>query len=79
VKSDESRIFTCFLEYAGDTIRVHDLLYERIEGAWVMRVSDYQKLRLDPGWLEQQLESNGFVVSAGAGLSGMVRMIAFKE
>jgi len=79
VKSDASRISTCFLEYAGDTVRVHDILQERIEGSWVMRVSAYQKLRLDPGWIKQQLERCGFVVNLGAGLSGMVRIIAFKD
>ena len=36
VKSDESRIFTCFLEYARGKIRVYDILHDRIDGAWVM-------------------------------------------
>jgi hypothetical protein len=79
VKSDETRISTCFLEYAVDTVRVHDILHERKEGTWVMRVSTYQKLRLEPVRIKQQLERCGFEVSMGAGTSGMVRIIAFKD
>ena len=31
VRSDARRILTAFLEYEGEIVRVHDLLYERIE------------------------------------------------
>ncbi len=31
VKSDGSKIFTCFLEYEKETVKVHDIIYERIE------------------------------------------------
>lgn len=78
VKSDESRILTCFLEYAEDSIQVHDILHERNEGAWCMRVSTYHKLRLKPDWVKARLEEYGFLVSVSAGLSGMIRMIAAK-
>jgi len=37
VRSDESRICTCVLEYAESTIQVHDVLHERKEEGWVMR------------------------------------------
>lgn len=55
-----------------------ELLHERKEGAWVMRVSAYRKLRLAPGWVKQQLEECGFIVSINAGVSGMIRIIATK-
>ena len=76
VKSDESRILTCFLEYDEATVQVHDILHEFNEGAWGMRVSAYRKLRLAPGWVKDQLERCGFVVAVGVGLSGMTRMCA---
>lgn len=76
VKSDPSRILTCFLEYAEGAVRVHDILHESKEGAWSMRVSAYRKLRLEPGWVKGQLKNSGFVVWADAGLSGMVRFRA---
>lgn len=76
VKSDQSRILTCFLEYAEGTVQVHDILHESKEGAWGMRVSAYRKLRLEPDWVKGQLEKNGFVVVVDVGLSGMVRFCA---
>lgn len=78
VRSDKSRIFTCFLEYAKDSIQVHDILHERKDSAWVMRVSAYKKLRLETEWVKQQLEVSGFAASVGTGLSGMLRIIATK-
>ena len=76
VRSDESRILTCFLEYDEATVQVHDILHEFHEGAWGMRVSAYRKLRLAPGWVKAQLEQCGFVVAVGVGFSGMTRMCA---
>jgi len=76
VKSDSSRILTCFLEYSQDSVQVHDILHEFKEGTWGMRVSAYRKLRLAPQWVKVQLEEAGFVVDLGEGLSGMVRLCA---
>src|SRR6478609_8009881 len=35
VKSDDSKILTCFLEFFTDKVKVTDLLHERINGQWV--------------------------------------------
>ncbi len=32
VKSDDNTVFTCFLEYEPETVKVHDLLYRKKEG-----------------------------------------------
>jgi hypothetical protein len=79
VNSDESRLFTCFLEYGEDTVHVHDILHERSRSGWRMRVSAYKKLRLAPDWVQQQLESGGFAVRVEAGLSGLVRIVAVRR
>jgi SAM-dependent methyltransferase len=76
VKGDASRVFTCFLEYGEDALRVHDILHERSEDGWHMRASAYEKLRLGPEWVQQELGACGLRVRAEAGLSGMVRIIA---
>jgi SAM-dependent methyltransferase len=76
VKGDDSRVFTCSLEYREDSVRVHDILHERSEGGWRMRVSAYEKLRLGPDWVQRELESRGLRVRAEAGLSGLVRIVA---
>ena len=48
VRADESRIFTCFLEYQNHQVMVHDLLHEKEHGQWRQAVSSYPKLRLAP-------------------------------
>lgn len=76
VKSDASRILTCFLEYAEGIVQVHDILHELKGGTWDMRVSIYRKLRLEAGWVREHLAKCGFEVEVGVGLSGMVRFCA---
>lgn len=76
VRSDESRILTCFLEYADTHVTVHDLLHDRETTNWKLRVSSYRKLRLAPAWLAGALESAGFMVRREPGMSGMVRLVA---
>jgi SAM-dependent methyltransferase len=79
VKSDADRILTCFLEYASDHVDVHDLLHERNGDAWHLRVSTYQKVRLNPQWVSASLRELEFSVSAEPGPAGMIRVIAIKS
>jgi 2-polyprenyl-3-methyl-5-hydroxy-6-metoxy-1,4-benzoquinol methylase len=79
VRSDASRVLTCFLEYLDDIVMVHDVLHEVENGAWRMRASAYPKLRLAPDWVVAQLTGCGFNVDAGAGPSGMVRLCATRH
>lgn len=76
VRSDQSRIATCFLEYGHESVAVHDILHENKGSEWKLRVSSYQKLRLTPAWMENALRSAGFEFRTEAGFAGMVRMIA---
>lgn len=46
VKSSEDKILTCFLEYHEDHTEVYDILHEKINGFWEMKVSSYPKLRI---------------------------------
>ncbi len=47
VRSDNDRIFTCFLEFGPERVTVHDLVYEREQEGWILHKSAYHKLRLD--------------------------------
>ena len=78
VRSDDSRILTCFLEYGDSHVTVHDILHERDGTDWKQSVSAYQKLRLSPEWLVSSLRENAFVVDQAPGASGMVRVIAHR-
>jgi SAM-dependent methyltransferase len=60
VRSDENTIFTCFLEFEPDTVKVHDLVYRRVDGRWVFAKSFYRKLRLSTAWVVVALRAAGF-------------------
>jgi len=76
VRSDETRVLTCFLEYEPDAVLVHNILHQRTLQGWQTRVSHYRKLRLFPGRLIDCLQSNGFKVRREAGMRGMLRLVA---
>jgi 2-polyprenyl-3-methyl-5-hydroxy-6-metoxy-1,4-benzoquinol methylase len=78
VHADEHRVMTCFLEYGDSTVTVHDLLHEREDKTWRLRVSSYRKLRLSPTWVAAQLSSLGLAVSSDVMPSGMIRIGARK-
>jgi 2-polyprenyl-3-methyl-5-hydroxy-6-metoxy-1,4-benzoquinol methylase len=76
VRGDGERVLTCFLEYADTTVTVHDLLHQRENGAWQLRVSSYPKLRLAPQWVVEQLSSLGLTVQRDVTPGGMIRIRA---
>jgi len=76
VRSDDTRILTCFLEYEPEAVVVHDVLHQRTAEGWQTRVSHYRKLRLSPEHLVASLRSRGFSVRREAGTRGMVRLVA---
>jgi SAM-dependent methyltransferase len=76
VRSDENRIFVCFLEYTASRVRVNDILHEREGSQWKMSVSSYDKLRVMPEWLDDLLRRNGFAVTRDVNGSGMLRFVA---
>ncbi|GJI93648.1 SAM-dependent methyltransferase [Duganella caerulea] len=79
VRSDDSRILTCFLEYEPESILVHDILHQRTSDGWQTQVSHYRKLRLSPEYLISKFQSSGFKVRREAGMRGMVRLVATKS
>jgi SAM-dependent methyltransferase len=79
VRSDDSRILTCFLEYEPETVVVHDILQQRAPEGWQTAVSHYRKLRLSPEHLIACLQSSGFSVRREAGMRGMIRLVAQRD
>jgi SAM-dependent methyltransferase len=76
VRSDDHRIFVCFLEYSDTRVRVSDILHQRKGSQWTMSVSSYDKLRILPEWLDDRLRRIHFAVTRDAGASGMLRFVA---
>ena len=62
VKSSAQTIFTCFLEYEADTVKVHDIVYEKKDSQWVLKKSFFKKLRISPDWARDYLQSIGFTI-----------------
>lgn len=78
VRSDASRILTCFLEEEPMHMKVHDILHEKTGAGWAMTVSSYRKLRLAPPDVVKALNACGLAVHLTAGPRGMVRVVAVK-
>lgn len=76
VRGDEQRILTCFLEDQGEHVRVHDVLHERVAGAWQLRVSSYLKCRLDPEAVVAVATSMGLRCTLQTSARGMLRLRA---
>lgn len=76
VRSDDARIFTCFLEYFENHIEVHDILYIRDDSGWKFSVSSYPKLRLNPQLVVDELKNLGFSSVTNEFENGMVKIIA---
>ncbi len=60
VKNDENMIFTCFLEYESETVKVYDVIYKKNIMGWNLYKSFYRKLRLSTDWVKNQLSTVGF-------------------
>lgn len=79
VRQDKDRLLTCFLEYGHSTLEVYDLLHERTDAGWTLRVSSYPKLRLDPAHVRGTLEQLGLQPRLDLLPNGMVRVTATKS
>jgi SAM-dependent methyltransferase len=78
VKSDTERVFTCFLEYFGDYVKVHDLVHEKKDGSWTQNASSYKKLRISKSELERMFEDAGFEIVVSSVENGMTVLIGRK-
>jgi 2-polyprenyl-3-methyl-5-hydroxy-6-metoxy-1,4-benzoquinol methylase len=78
VKSDDHTIFTCFLEYEKDTVKVHDIIYEKKDTRWALKKSFFRKLRISPDWARNYLQSIGFSLEFDDEENGMATIIARK-
>lgn len=76
VRSDANRILTCCLESKADHMLVHDIVHERSDADWRMRVSSYPKLRVAPESVRRMLEEQGLSAECSSGPRGMVQIVA---
>jgi SAM-dependent methyltransferase len=78
VRSDDTAIFTCFLEYEPETVKVHDLVYRKEGAAWTLHKGYYRKLRLAQQWVIERLTDAGFAAVQADAKAGWVTIVASK-
>lgn len=79
VKSDESRILTCCLDYFDDKVLVTDLLNSKTKAGWKQSVSSYYKVRVTSAKIESFLNKHGFKIQHKDLVNRMITIIAQKE
>ena len=79
VRSESNLIFTCFLEYEREHVKVHDVIYEKTEGQWQLKKGFYRKLRIPPEWARDCLLEIGFEIKKFDVSNGMATIIARKR
>jgi SAM-dependent methyltransferase len=79
VKSEDTRILNCFLEYFDSYVMINDILHEKINDKWEMKVSSYPKLRLPVNEVLNKLEENGLKAVLSTVVQGMNYIIAEKN
>jgi SAM-dependent methyltransferase len=78
VRNDANTIFTCFLEYEKDYVKVHDIIYEKKHNQWELKKSVFNKIRISPQWAREILQKFGFKVETYGIHNGVVCIIAHK-
>lgn len=76
VRSDAQRIHTCFLEEMPENVVVHDLVHEKADAGWTLKVGAYRKLRLAPDAVREQARAAGLEAALEPGPRGMVKLVA---
>jgi hypothetical protein len=76
VRSGSKKIFTCFLEYEKNHIKVHDIIHEKTGDQWVMKKSYFRKLCISPLWIKDCLLKAGFAIENLDIDNGMITIIA---
>ena len=78
VRSDDNTVFTCFLEFEPEIVKVYDIVYRKIEGNWKLFKSFYKKLRLSKKWVEEKLLECGFKLVESGIENGLITIIVSK-
>lgn len=78
VKSDATRIMTCFLDYSPTHVVVSDLIYQFDGSTWHQKVSSYNKFRISVDEVTEMLENNNMRILYTSETNGLVRIVASK-
>jgi SAM-dependent methyltransferase len=76
VRSEDNRIFTCFIDYGPTHVTVHDLVHSREGASWRQTVSAYKKLRLSADFVREQIIGADLNLIRDDRTTGLVTFIA---
>lgn len=79
VRSEENIIFTCFLEYHPDYVKVFDIVHEKINGTWNQRISFYKKLKIPEKQIKEIVCKAGFIIDYIKNENGIITIIGKKH
>jgi SAM-dependent methyltransferase len=79
VKSDDTKILTCILDYEDEFVRVTDLLHERTGDVWKQKISSYKKVRLFTNEIVGYIEANGLTIKFNQIINRLTTIVASKE
>ena len=79
VRSNDTTIFTCFLEYEKNSVKVHDIVYEKNKDQWALVKSVYRKLIISSEWIQNQLQQIGFNIEFYDDQEGLIFVVARKN
>ncbi|MGZ4956311.1 MAG: hypothetical protein ACXV8Q_14485 [Methylobacter sp.] len=78
VKSDDTKILTCCLDYEADRVHVTELLQVKTENGWKQKVSSYYKIRLPPEKIVETIVGCGLMITFNEVVNRMTTIIATK-
>ncbi len=78
VRSDDERIFICFLEYYVEYVKVFDIIYEKESGKWIQKISSYEKIKIPQETIKRYIKEAGFDIGFFDVKNGLITLIAKK-
>ena len=78
VRSDENKIFTCFLEYFKDRVKVYDIVNEKFNGVWKQKINCYDKIKISEEEIKTILKMNKFKINFFDIKNGFITIICEK-
>ena len=78
VKSNNEKIFTCFLEYFPGHIKVHDIVNEKANGKWEQKISSYNKIKISEKTIRSIITENNLEIDFFDIKNGLLTLICVK-
>jgi SAM-dependent methyltransferase len=78
IRADDDCIMTCILDFHDKTVTVTDVIHRRENGGWIMEKSSYEKLRLAPRWIAEQLTHAGLRIDRNEPVGRLQAVVARK-